>query len=406
MINPYQIHNTGFILTFLVSFVLIFVSRKENENRLIFGYKSYIIIYFSTLPFVINISNKISLISFLLSPILSVLLTFILLPIAYLLSIFPILDIVFKYIFIFINDYINGISKYSLILNVKSFNIYFMIIYYCLFILLIINILKQKRSIKPFIFLVSYLFIFIELDYINPVYEITFIDCNQGDSCLIEMPFNRGKILIDAYNSYDFLKSKGINHIDYLILSHSDDDHIGDYKEILENIDVSIIYYPIYDLRFNELLKDYSNKKGIKSGYKFNLNSISFHVLGPINKYDEPNLCSIVLKFEIDNYKFLFTGDMELKEEIDLINKYKKELDIDILKVAHHGSNTSSSEEFIKYCSPKYSIISVGKNNKYGLPHKDIVNRLKMKSIIYMTSISGNITMDIINKHLYIKEYK
>lgn len=405
LMNPYQIYQSGFILTFLVSFILIFIKRKNNENKLFYQYKTYLIIYFSTFPFVINITNKISLISFILSPIFSSIICIIILPLSYILTICPILDYGLKYIYIFINNYVLGISRYSLLLNVKSFNIYSIFIYYLIFILLIYFILKGKRIILGFSLLISFLFIYINIDYINPFYKITFIDCGQGDSCLIELPNKKGNILIDAYNSYDYIKNMGISKINYLILTHSDSDHIGDYKELINNLDIDYIYYPIYDDKFNTLLKGIKSY-GISSGYSFNLDNIKFNVLGPINKYDSPNLNSIVIKFNIYNKKYLFTGDMEEKEEIDLINKYKKELDSDILKVGHHGSNSSSSINFLDYVKPTYSIISVGENNKYNLPDLEIVNRLKAFGIVYQTNLCGNITIIQKNNYFNIKTYK
>jgi len=97
---------------------------------------------------------------------------------------------------------------------------------------------------------------------------------------------------------------------------------------------------------------------------------------------------------------------MTENEEYDLIAKYGKKLDSDILKVAHHGSNTSSTNKFISYVSPNYSIISVGKNNKYGLPDEEVVNKLNKISKVYMTSINGNINFYMLNDKLWIKTYK
>ena len=403
LFNPYQIYQTGFILTFLVSFILVFLKKKDNENKLFFQYKSYFIIYFSILPFTINMTNKISLLSFFLAPIFSSFFSIIILPISYILTVLPILDYFLKYIFIFINNYVEGISEYSLLINVPSLNIIFIVIYYILFIFLIYLVLKGKRIIIGYSLIASFLLIFINLNYLNPFYMVTFIDCGQGDSCLIELPYNKGNILIDAYNSYNYLKNRGISKIDYLIFSHSDSDHIGDYKEIIQNLDVKHIYYPVYDTKFNSL-----NIDGIKvkDGYQFSIDNISFNILGPINKYDTPNLNSIVLKFKIINKTYLFTGDMEMEEEYDLVNKYKNLLDSDILKVGHHGSNTSSTKEFLDYVSPKYSIISVGSNNSYNLPNEEIVLRLKKYGLTYLTNLSGNITIIQKNDYFKIKTYK
>ena len=371
-----------------MSFVLIF--NKRDGSKLKGAYKSYILIYFATFPFVINMTNKISYLSFLLSPIFTIILSLIIVPISYILSLFPILDYGLKYIFIFINDYLEGITSYNLAINVPSFNILATVFYYIFFIILIIFIEKKKRIYYPLLILSIYIISFINLRYLNPFYNVTYLDVGQGDSCLIEMPNSKGLILIDAYNSYDYLKRRGIDSIDILILTHSDSDHIGDYNKIIHNINVKKIYVSFYDLKFDELLNNYRFNK-IKSGDIIYLNDLKIEILGPINSYNDANSNSIVLKFEIDNIKYLFTGDMTKEEEYDLINKYGSYLDSDILKVAHHGSLTSSSLEFINIVSPKISIISVSKDNKYNLPNIEVVKRLTECSALYQTCNCGNI---------------
>lgn len=403
--NPYLLNQTGFILTFLVSFVLLFIERKELENKLLFQYRSYIIIYFSTLPFVINITNKISLLSFLLSPIFSTFIGFILLPISYILSLLPILDYVFKYVYLFLNTYLEGISQYTILLPIRSFSLFYMVIYYALFLMLVYFILKRKRMILGFSLFISYLLLFLNLDFANPYYRITFIDCGQGDSCLIELPNNKGRMLIDAFNSYSYLKSRGISSIDYFIITHSDSDHIGDYEKILKNMNVSMIYYPIYDEKCITLLKNYKSK-GIKSGYEFLLSNLDIKVIAPIENHNDANSNSIVLQFDIFNKTYLFGADMELIEENDIIKKYKNELKSDILKVSHHGSDTSSSKALLDYVRPNYSIISVGYQNSYHLPKQEVVKRLSEYGKVYITYKMGNITIYQKENTFFIKTFK
>ena len=112
------------------------------------------------------------------------------------------------------------------------------------------------------------------------------------------------------------------------------------------------------------------------------------------------------MKININNTSFLFTGDMTEREENDCINKYKNELASNILKVAHHGSNTSSSLEFINLVKPDISIISVGEYNDYGLPNKEIVDRLNRYSNVYMTKNSGNINIRISKDKYNISTYR
>ncbi len=405
-INPFYGYNTGFLLSFIVSFVLIFKDDiiKNSNNKIIDSYKTYFLIFLFTLPLVINMSNRISLISLLLSSILSTIISFIILPLSYVLAIIPISDFIFKYIFIFLNQYLINISNYNFMIPIKSFNIYLSSIYYLMLFVFIYSLIKKKFIIFNFSLLISYLLIILSFRYINPIAKITFINCGQGDSSLIEAPYSKEIIVIDCYNSYEFLRRQGIYNIDYLILSHSDNDHIGDYKEILNDFNVRKIIYPKYDLRFEELLVDYDNKIGIDDNYKIN-DYLNINILGPINSYDDPNSNSIVIKLNIYNTSILYTGDMTEKEEIDVINKYQDILESDILKVAHHGSDTSSSIDFLNCVNPKNSIISVGLNNSYNLPNDDIVERLKERSNLYMTKDSGNITLSIYDNKYKLSTY-
>ena len=406
LMNPYNFYSIGFILSFLVSFILIFKNDLiKTKNKVLNTYISYILIYFVTLPFVIKITGKISIFSIILSPILSNLI-YVLLPVSYLLSIFPILDIVLKYIFIFINNYIEGISKIAPLIHIKTLNIYLMIIYYAILIGILYSFSNKKIPYIKILALSSYILILVMFKYLNPISSVTFISVGDGDSALIRLPFSQGVLLVDAYNSYDYLKTEGISKIDYLLLTHSDDDHTGDYKKILDNINVSYIIYPKYDNRFKELLKDYDNKIEVKSDTNLKFKNTNIKILGPVMDNETPNNNSIVFKIDIFNKTFLFTGDMEEKEENDLILKYGKELKSDVIKVAHHGSNTSSANNLLKLVQPTYSVISVGKYNKYGHPHVEVLNRLKEYSKTYLTSNNGNITFNLFNNNLWITTYR
>ncbi|MBR6072544.1 MAG: DNA internalization-related competence protein ComEC/Rec2 [Acholeplasmatales bacterium] len=407
LVNPFMLFNSGFILSFLVSFILIFKNSlfKSSGSLLIDTYKMYILLFLITLPFVTNISNRVSILSILLSPILSIVLGYILLPISYILGLLPILDFVFKYVFIFINNYIVNLGSLLPIFHLQSFNLYMIIVYYVVFILFIIG-LYRGRGIYYLGLLVSYIVMLYGIKYVDFKGRVTFINCGQGDSALVELPYNKGIMVIDCFNSIDYLKRRGIDYIDYLVLTHSDSDHVGDYVKVLDEFKVGMIYYPIYDERFDKLLAGYKNKKGISDINNINSNVFDIEVLGPIKEYSDVNSNSIVLKLRMYDTTFLFTGDMTIEEEYDLIDKYDYILDSDILKVGHHGSNTSSSKEFLEYVSPIYSIISVGKNNSYGLPNNDVVKRLEEESKVYMTKDCGNIDIYVYKEKVWISTYR
>ena len=135
--------------------------------------------------------------------------------------------------------------------------------------------------------------------------------------------------------------------------------------------------------------------------YYIEIDNIEIYSLNDY-EYNDENLSSMVLLFVIDNYKLLVMGDAPVKVESEIIKKYKLE-EIDFLKVGHHGSKTSSSKNFIDEISPKYSIISVGKNNRYGHPNKEVLNVLE-QSKIYRTDIDGTVEIKINNNYV-IKNY-
>lgn len=402
IICPYQIYNSGFILSYLVSFILIFINDFiKTKYKLISEYLSFYIIYFITFPIVINITNYISILALLLSPILSIAVTYVLLPLSYLSAIFPFMNFIFKYPFIFINKFIIGLYENSIGINIMSFNVFTISIYYILFIMLLIMLAKRKNIIKYFAIFILYIFVLINIRVANPLTKVTFINVGQGDSAIVELANDNGIMVIDAFNSFDYLKSIGIRKIDYLVLTHSDNDHIKDANDIIGYFDVEKIICPLYDDGFN----DYEAIR-VTNKNSFMLDNIRVDVLGPINEYEDKNSNSVVLKFDINGYSFLFTGDMTAQEEEDLIIKYDTLLKSDILKVGHHGSDSSSSEEFIRRVNPIYSIVSVGKNNNYGLPNSSVINRLEKHSTVYKTCDTGNITFSFYKNKMWIDTYR
>lgn len=401
-INPYNIYSSGFILSYLVSFILIFLNEIiKVKNKLFKMYLDSIIIYFLTLPIIISFNNCISIFSIIFSPILSLVVTVIIIPLSYISAAFPVLDLLICHVFNFINEYILGITANALIINIESFDIFRYVIYYCLFILLLISIIKNKKIIKWLSIFIFYLLLLINLKSITPYHKITFIDVGQGDSTLIELAYNKGNVLIDAYNSLDYLKSSGISKIDYLVLTHSDNDHIRDALDIIKFYNIKNILYSIYDDGFSEF-----EGVGIKFNNDFYIGNVKFDVLAPINSYLDANSNSIVIKLVLNNFSFLFTGDMTVKEEKDIIKQNKYILDSDVLKVGHHGSKTSTSDEFLNYVSPNYSIVSVAKNNFYGLPDDSIIDKLNNVSIVYQTKDNGNIVIKIFKNKMWVLPYR
>jgi competence protein ComEC len=239
------------------------------------------------------------------------------------------------------------------------------------------------------------------ISYINLTNKVTFINCGQGDSSLVEIKDK--KVLIDAYGCYDYLVDRKIDKIEYIVLTHSDNDHIEDIKKILEYANVKHILVPKYD-NFNES-KKLGNFIEVESDYSFIVNGVKFNILSPIIDLNDINANSIVLQFKLDNIKYLFCGDVTVETEKLLIDKYNYRLKSDVLKVAHHGSISSSCEEFIRIVNPSYSIISVKEYNIYGLPNEEVIKRLKRYSKVLYTYDAGNVTFKTKNNYFKLDCY-
>jgi competence protein ComEC len=256
----------------------------------------------------------------------------------------------------------------------------------------------------------------------KPYIEVNFVDVGQGD-CTHIRTSHGNNILIDGGGSeqsdYDvgekillpYLLKNGIYKIDAIIVSHFHEDHAEGIITLLKSIEVNkIIIGPQdkYTYLYDEILK-ISKEKNIqiitlRKGDKFSIDGVEFDILFPSKTYtitDDLNNNSLIVKANILGTQILFTGDMESKEENALLSIMSiANLDIDILKVGHHGSKTSSTEDFLSIISPTISIISCGVDNKFGHPHSEVLNRLEaIKSRIYRTDLSGEIMLKIYNNN-------
>ena len=198
--------------------------------------------------------------------------------------------------------------------------------------------------------------------------------------------------------------SLGITKVDYLITTHGDYDHMGEAINLVNNFKVEKVIFNCG--KFNDLeqsLIKVLDKKKIPYYSCIKELNIDNNKLQFLNtkEYDNENENSNVIYTELNGYKFMFMGDASVTTEKEIMNKYNLP-DIDVLKVGHHGSKTSSSKEFINVITPKYSIISVGKNNRYGHPNKEVLNTLE-NSKIYRTDEDGSIMFKIKNNKLKIE---
>lgn len=233
-------------------------------------------------------------------------------------------------------------------------------------------------------------------------FAVHFIDVGQADASLILCD---GKsMLIDAGNAadsnliYAYLKKQSLNHLDYIVCTHAHEDHVGGLSGALNYATVDVALAPVtsYDSKAFRNFTSYLAKQNVaitvpSVGDTFALGSASVNILGPVTSTSDTNNTSIVLRVVYGDTSFLFTGDAEREEEQDILNAGYT-LNSTVLKVGHHGSDTSTSYVWLREIMPKYAVISVGKDNSYGHPTEEVLSRLRDSDTkTYRTDMQGDV---------------
>lgn len=411
--NPYYVYQVGFLFTFLITFTLLLFHKKIPKNYFFKMFVTSFISFLVSIPILINNFYSVNFLSPILNLLFIPLITFIIFPFTLITFLFPnLIGVLDK--FVYILEYLSlHLSKIHLfIFSFKKVSFFFLILYYIVIYFILNKILNKKYQ---YIFLfVMILIIHYHYNFFDGNTKVTMLDVGQGDSILMELEHGKGSILIDTGGIFykdqvnniliPYFKSIGVKKINYLILTHGDYDHIGNAINLVDNFKVDNVIFNCGD--YNNLEKELIevlNKKKIKyySCIKeLNIDDNKLYFLNT-KEYNNENDNSNVIYTELNGYKFMFMGDAGIEKEEDILDKYNLS-NIDVLKVGHHGSRTSSSKEFIDEINPKYSIISVGKNNRYGHPNKEVLNNLK-QSNVYRTDQDGSIMFKIKNDKLKIE---
>ncbi len=419
--NPYYIYDIGFCFSFSISFSLIlFQDKFKNKGILKTSFLISLTSFLVSLPILINNFNTINFLSIIYNLFYVPFVSYIVFPFGIVTMLFPNLDNIYNCIIVFFENITLLLSNIKFLsFNVANVPFIFIIVYY-----IFIYFLYLKTSVKKCIcaFLIIIIFIVYKSYVITPT--ITFFDVGQGDSSLIRI--KNMNILIDTGGKVTYrkekwrkrkkeysisndtiipyLKKSGVKKIDYMILTHGDFDHMGESINLVKNfkIDKVIFNNGEYNELELELIKVLQTKNiyYYKNVKELSLNNNKLYFLNT-KVYDNENDNSNVIYTNINNSKFLFMGDAGIDREKDILDKYTLK-DIDFLKVGHHGSNTSSGKEFINNINPKYSLISVGKNNRYGHP-KDEVLDILYNSKIYRTDLDGSINIKLNNNGYKIR---
>lgn len=428
--QPNMLYNIGFQLSFAVTFAIIMSSNiflhypQKTMQLLIIS----LICQLAALPILLFHFFEVSILGILLNVLYVPLYSVIFLPFSLLTVFVHLLEPTFGQLLISLlnlafelcnsaADIASNLPMASIAFGKPSFVLMLLLVVVVLGLLIDWELSFHKSKIWWGIFLLLLLLQF-NLQKFSPFGEVQVIDVGQGDSILIILPYNRGNYLIDTGGQITFpieewkkkrktyntakdtiiplLKSKGIHHLDKLILTHADADHMGSAKELIEEFKVDELIIGGWSEEqyqgkdFIPVARDKGIKmKMIKRGDYWNVGEARFYVLNPHEKEENTNEASIVLYAEIGGFSWMFTGDMGETGEIELVKTYRQ-LRVDILKVGHHGSKTSSTETFLEHLQPKVAIISVGKENRYGHPHTGVLESMEEEQIkVFRTDEDG-----------------
>ncbi|HLR74300.1 MAG TPA: DNA internalization-related competence protein ComEC/Rec2 [Virgibacillus sp.] len=421
--HPYVVYHIGFQLSFLVTFGLI-LSKKwlvQSPSPTWQLLKISFIAQMMILPLQFSYFHTFQPLSILLNFFVVPYFSMIVIPVMFiLLLITPLsgmlthaIDYVFTnihYIFQIGLHYIDDLLYFPLILG--DFPIYFAIVYYIIFVRCM-QLAQQNKLVNAFKYgcaLIGLMICLAIRPYLSPVGTVTMLDIGQGDAFVVELPYRKGVFFIDAGATFSFddfkptekvyehiirpyLYSRGIGRVDAILLSHNDLDHNGSVPYIIEDMHVSqIIISEFYETAEEELqLWEENNIQVIQALFdeEIVIKDQPFHVLSPKKNRFDDNENSLVVYTTLGGLKWLFTGDIGTQIEKEIIQLFP-ELSIDVLKVAHHGSNTSTDEAFIQHVQPTYALISAGVNNSYGHPTEEVLETLDHENVtVLRTDESG-----------------
>nr|WP_289628180.1 DNA internalization-related competence protein ComEC/Rec2 [Listeria ilorinensis] len=424
--RPNVLYEVGFQLSFTVSFAIILSSRIWLERYQHFFTKSLAISFisiFAAAPIMMFHFYEFSIMGLFFNLLYVPLFSFLLLPLCLInLLVWPFLPLhafcaqILDQLFVWTEKWTDFFSRFPLQTIVTGRPDFWQLLLFIGLTWLIFYMFENRRSVKPFIVL----YVLLILAARMPLHgQVLFIDVGQGDSILIRLPFGKGDYLIDTGGQVVFekeawakqkdpfaigkdilvptLKAAGISELDKVFLTHSDADHIGAYQDLIKEINIDTIYKTRGAESKKLMAEALAASPTVKivdviQGMEFQMAGQYFQVLAPKEEVGEGgNDDSIVLYAELDQKRWLFTGDLEAAGEKGLLEQGMIQ-DVDIMKVGHHGSKTSTTNTWLQATNPEIAVISCGFENRFGHPHQETLQALeKNHTMIYRTDEQGAI---------------
>ncbi|MFC0296138.1 DNA internalization-related competence protein ComEC/Rec2 [Geobacillus jurassicus] len=417
--DPYMVWDVGFQLSFIVTFVLLVhfpvsVSVRSPLGRL---FQTALAAQLAALPVLLYHFYEVSVWSVGLNVFFVPWYSFVILPLAFLSAVFPFSPLIWLFSRL--------IELTDAVVHFFSADHPFMLVLgrpgpwclagYLAAVMAAFLDWERGRALRGLAAVTAAMALQLVVPYIDPKGEVTVLDVGQGDCIYIELPYRKAVYLIDTGGTPEraqeswrrrsrrfavgrdvvmpFLKAQGVRTIDKLILTHDDADHIGAAPEVLEAVKVKeIVTSPRALPRVQKMARPFPVPvKAAVRGEQWKKGGVLFSVLHPEEGNIEDNNGSLVLLVRLGGLTWLFAADIEEEAEQALIRAYPM-LRVDVLKVAHHGSKTSTTEPFLQAVKPRAAVISVGRYNRYGHPSPEVLMRLKrQRVIVWRTDESGAI---------------